>query len=169
MKSVSAGIYLAIFISFLRKVLHTACRSTKRRAPRKFRASSSMESEYVIMVEVTWDKGLDTPSAGSIATFHYLPSRVSESEAKSVADMLNNPSHRIFIEADANTLLSGTIYRCTHLHFRVMSTLMASQYIYDLPEQLGLAIKLCRDDVDNDITEMLDTFFKGLPDECDTP
>ncbi|MBR2305732.1 MAG: hypothetical protein IKA48_00725 [Fibrobacter sp.] len=100
-------------------------------------------------------------------TFHYLPTWMNHEEAQSIADMLNNPSSRIFTEANLNTLISGLIYRCTHVHFTVEKALIASLIDCDLPTTLCSAVKMCHCDLENDINDMINIFAENLPDETD--
>ena len=119
------------------------------------------------MAQVTWDEGLYSQSRMSTTIFHFLPTWVNHAEAQSVADMLNNPSSRIFTEANINTLTSGLVYRCTHVHFMVEKALFASTIDCDLPAELCSAVKTCHCDLENDIDEMISTFVEKLPDEID--
>lgn len=119
------------------------------------------------MVQVTWQKELNTPSRISTTIFHYLPSWMNFAEAQSVADMLNNPSSRIFTEANINTLISGLRYRCTHVHFMVEKAMFASTIDCDLPTGLCSAVKMCRCDVESDMDDMINSFQEQLPDEPD--
>lgn len=167
MRSVAIGIYVAIFISFLRKVVRKAFRQVKRKQPAKFTSMKSLNSGYVIMVRVTWQEELNTPSRMSTMIFHYLPNWVNHAEAQSVADMLNNPSSRIFTEANINTLISSLRYRCTHVHFMVEKAMFASMIDCDLPAELCSAVKMCRCDVESDIDGMINSFQENLPDETD--
>ena len=127
----------------------------------------SLNSGYVIMVQVTWDEGIDSPSRVSMMIFHYLPPWMNREEAQTVADMLNNPSHRIFTEANINTCIGGLIYRCTHVRFIVERVLLARSTYCDLPTELYLAVKGCRHDAESDIDEMVSAFQEKLPDETD--
>lgn len=167
MRCVAIGIYVAIFIAFLRKVVRKAFRPVKRKQPTKFTSMESLNSGYVIMAQVTWDEGLNSPSRVSTMIFHYLPTWMNHEEAQSVADMLNNPTSRIFTEANLNTLISGLIYRCTHVHFTVEKALIASLIDCDLPTTLCSAVKMCHCDLENDINDMINTFAENLPDETD--
>ena len=88
-------------------------------------------------------------------------------EAQTVADMLNNPSSRIFTEANINTLISGLIYRCTHVHFMVEKALFASTIDCDLPTELCSAVKMCRCDVESEMDDMVNAIQENLPDETD--
>ena len=165
MRSVAIGIYVAIFIAFLRKVVKKACRSVKRPPAKKFSSMKSLNSGYVIMVQVTWDEGLDSPSRVSTMIFHYLPTWLNYEEAQSVADMLNNPSSRIFTEANINTLIRGLGYRCTHVHFNIEKALFASTIDCDLPAPLCSAVKMCRCDVEGEIDDVINAFQEKIPDE----
>ena len=167
MRSVAIGIYVAIFISFLRKVVRKACRPLRRKRPAKFSSMKPLSSGYAIMAHVTWDEGLSSPSRGSTTIFHFLPTWMNYEEAQSVADMLNNPASRIFTEANINTLTSGLVYRCTHVHFTVEKALFASTIDCDLPAELCSAVKTCHCDLENDIDDMISTFTEKLPDETD--
>lgn len=167
MRSVAIGIYVAIFIAFLRKVVRKTFRQVRRKPPAKFSSMKSLNSGYVIMAQVTWDEGLRSPSRESTMTFHYLPTWMNHEEAQSIADMLNNPSSRIFTEANLNTLISGLIYRCTHVHFTVEKALIASLIDCDLPTTLCSAVKMCHCDLENDINDMINIFAENLPDETD--
>lgn len=167
MRSVAIGIYVAIFIAFLRKVVRKAFRPVKRKPPAKFTSMKSLNSGYVIMVQVTWDEGLNSPSRVSTMIFHYLPTWVNYDEAQTVADILNNPSSRIFTEANINTLISGLIYRCTHVHFTVEKAMLASLIDCDLPVTLCSAVKMCRCDVESEMDDVINTFQENLPDETD--
>lgn len=167
MRSVAIGIYVAIFIAFLRKVVRKAFRQVKRKPPAKFTSMKSLDSGYVIMVQVTWDEGLNSPSRVSTMIFHYLPTWMNYEEAQTVADMLNNPSSRIFTEANINTLISGLIYRCTHVHFTVEKTMLASLIDCDLPTTLCSAVKMCRCDIEGEMDDVINTFQENLPDETD--
>lgn len=167
MRSVAIGIYVAIFIAFLRKVVRKTLRPVKRKPPIKVTSMESLNSGYVIMVQVTWQKELNTPSRLSTMIFHYLPSWMNFEEAQTVADMLNNPSSRIFTEANINTLISGLNYRCTHVHFMVEKALFASTIDCDLPTELCSAVKMCRCDVESEMDDVINTFQENLPDETD--
>ena len=168
MRSVAIGIYVAIFISFLRKVVRKACRPVKRKPPVKFTSMKSLNFGYAIMVQVTWDEGLSSPSRESTMIFHCLPSWMNREESQSVADMLNNPSSRIFTEANINTLMRGLPYRCTLVHFAIRKATLANLYMYyDTPDELRSAINTCHCDLENDIDEMISTFAEKLPDETD--
>ena len=167
MRSVAIGIYVAIFIAFLRKVVRKTFRSVKRKPPTKFSSMKSLNSGYVIMAQVTWDEGLNSPSRVSTMIFHYLPTWMNHEEAQTVADMLNNPSSRIFTEANINTLISGLIYRCTHVHFTVEKALLASLIDCDLPTTLCSAVKMCRCDVESDMDDAINALQESLPDETD--
>lgn len=167
MRSVAIGIYVAIFIAFLRKVVRKTLRPVKRKPPIKVTSMESLNSGYVIMVQVTWQKELNTPSRLSTTIFHYLPTWMNFEEAQSVADMLNNPSSRIFTEANINTLISGLNYRCTHVHFMVEKALFASTIDCDLPTELCSAVKMCRCDVESEMDDVINTFQENLPDETD--
>lgn len=167
MRSVAIGIYVAIFIAFLRKVVRKTLRPVKRKPPIKVTSMESLNSGYVIMVQVTWDEGLNSPSRMSTTIFHYLPTWMNVEEAQSVADMLNNPSSRIFTEANINTLISGLIYRCTHVHFMVEKALFASTIGCDLPTELCSAVKMCRCDVESEMDDMVNAIQENLPDETD--
>ena len=167
MRSVAIGIYVAIFISFLRKVVRKVFRPVKRKRPAKFTSMKPLSSGYAIMAQVTWDEGFDSPSRMSTTIFHFLPTWINYEEAQSVAGMLNNPSSRIFTEANINTLVGGLTYRCTHVHFTVEKALFASTIDCDLPAELCSAVKTCRCDLENDIDDMISTFVENLPDETD--
>jgi hypothetical protein len=167
MRSVAIGIYVAIFIAFLRKVVRKAFRQVKRKPPAKFTSMKPLNSGYVIMVQVTWDEGLNSPSRVSTMIFHYLPTWMNYEEAQTVADMLNNPSSRIFTEANINTLISGLIYRCTHVHFTVEKAMLASLIDCELPTTLCSAVKMCRCDVESEMDDVINTFQENLPDETD--
>lgn len=119
------------------------------------------------MAQVTWGEGPNSPSRVSTMIFHYLPTWMNYEEAQTVADMLNNPSSRIFTEANINTLISGLRYRCTHVHFMVEKAVFASTIDCDLPTELCSAVKTCRCDLENDIDDMISTFAEKLPDETD--
>lgn len=167
MRSVAIGIYVAIFISFLRKVVRKAFRPVKRKQPAKFTSMKPLSSGYVIMAQVTWDEGLDSQSRMSTTIFHFLPTWMNHEEAQSVADMLNNPSSRIFTEANINTLTSGLVYRCTHVHFTVEKAMLASLIDCDLPTTLCSAVKMCRCDVEGEMDDVINAFQENLPDETD--
>lgn len=167
MRSVAIGIYVAIFIAFLRKVVRKTFRQVKRKQPTKFASMKSLNSGYVIMVQVTWDEGLSSPSRESTMIFHYLPTWMNHEEAQAVADMLNNPSSRIFTEANINTLISGLIYRCTHVHFTVEQAMIASLIDCDLPTTLCSAVKMCRCDVESEMDDAINAIQENLPDETD--
>lgn len=167
MRCVAIGIYVAIFIAFLRKVVRKAFRPVKRKQPTKFTSMESLNSGYVIMVQVTWDVGLNSPSRVSTMIFHYLPTWMNQEEAQAVADMLNNPSSRIFTEANINTLISGLVYRCTHVHFTVEQAMIASLIDCDLPTTLCSAVKMCRCDVESEMDDAINAIQENLPDETD--
>lgn len=168
MRSVAIGIYVAIFISFLRKVVRKAYRNTRHAAEQEVNKFSLPDSGYIIVADITWDKGLSSPSFHSSIIFHYLPSWMNEEESQSVADMLNNPSSRIFTEANINTLMRGLPYRCTLVHFAIRKETLANRYIYyDMPDKLRSAINTCHCDLENDIHDMISTFAEKLPDETD--
>jgi len=168
MRSVAIGIYVAIFISFLRKVVRKACRNTRHAAAHKVKKFRLPDFGYRIVADITWDKGLSSPSFHSSITFHHLPSWLNEEESQSVADMLNNPSSRIFTEANINTLMRGLPYRCTLVHFVIRKAALANLYIcYDMPDELRSAINTCHCDLENDIDDMVNAFAEKLPDETD--
>ena len=164
MRSIAAGIYVAIFISFLRKILGKASGTLSRRA--KFGKLSKGFRGYAIVIEVQWDTGICDPHTKySWSPFIFLPSWVNEQDAMAVASTLNNPSHRIMGEATINSSLNHNEYRCTRIHFgaRTISSLSGLMRV-DMPAPIDSAISLLKCDLESEVTDLLEAMSEERED-----
>lgn len=144
MRSLMAGIYVAIFISFLRRIARKACPPAARRVI----GPGEKPGQYSITIQVQWDGGLHSLSQYSYMKLTDLPDWISLRQATDIAETLCKPVHRILFEANINHLLSGLTYRCTDIRFFVGISGTFSNYT-PVPHPIGQAILMS----DNEILE----------------
>lgn len=113
MKSVSAAIYAAITISFLRKVIRKAftCYSGNGAAART--ARNTKATFYELAIEVDWNRGPCMPVSCSYMVLWVLediPGDVTEEKISKLADYLNG-SHSSKFKEILNTELDRKFYR----------------------------------------------------------
>jgi len=146
MRSLRAGIYVAIFISFLRRIARKACPPAARRF--KLLGPGEKPGIYSIAIQVEWDGGLHSLSQCSYMKLTDLPDWISLRQATDIAETLCKPVHRLLFEANINYLLSGLTYRCTDIRFFVGISGTFSNYT-PVPHPIGQAILMS----DNEILE----------------
>ena len=115
MRLVAAGIYVAITLSFLRRIARKACLSSK---PGKHGIDRPGKPGVdTLSAVVTWQINGSEGVRSSAMKFMYIPSTMTESTRLKLVRKLNHPAQRILLEAGTNRELVGSTYRCIRINF----------------------------------------------------
>ena len=143
MRLVAAGIYVAITLSFIRRIVRKACLSRKPGKPGKsWMSNPEKPGVDTLSAVVAWQINGDEKIRSATMKFMCIPTAMAESTRLKLVRQLSHPAQRILLEAGTNRELNGTLYRCIRINFYLH--VEHTQDEFELPSAIKAAVHLSK-------------------------